>query len=300
VLTTGTSLVFDGTNFATTGNVRSSGANGNIGAIGTTGNATLALQTNARLWTIGTSNSDSALYWRDETASAELMRLTSTGLGIGTSSPVNKFVVSSNGAMGLEVAPTGGTGSTPAIYSYNRSGSAWATLSYFANQHLWNYAGTSLGMTLDSSGNLGLGVTPSAWSSSYKAVETSSGSMSGQSGAVLRLMQNAYVNSSSNFTYVSTAAASFYQQNGGIHAWYNAPSGTAATQFSPTQAMTLDSSGNLLLKATSAGTSAVGVLGMGNATAPSSSPAGMGQLYVEGGALKFRGSSGTVTTIAAA
>jgi hypothetical protein len=56
----------------------------------------------------------------------------------------------------------------------------------------------------------------------------------------------------------------------------------------------------LLLKATSAGTSAVGVLGMGNATAPSSSPAGMGQLYVEAGALKFRGSSGTVTTIAAA
>jgi len=27
-------------------------------------------------------------------------------------------------------------------------------------------------------------------------------------------------------------------------------------------------------------------------------PAGMGQLYVEGGALKYRGSSGTVTTIA--
>jgi len=64
--------------------------------------------------------------------------------------------------------------------------------------------------------------------------------------------------------------------------------------------MRIDSIGNLLLGATSAGTSAVGVLGMGNATAPSSSPAGMGQLYVEGGALKFRGSSGTVTTIAAA
>jgi hypothetical protein len=39
---------------------------------------------------------------------------------------------------------------------------------------------------------------------------------------------------------------------------------------------------------------------MANATAPSSSPADMGQLYVEGGALKYRGSSGTVTTIAPA
>jgi len=36
------------------------------------------------------------------------------------------------------------------------------------------------------------------------------------------------------------------------------------------------------------------------AAAPSTSPAGLGQLYVEAGALKYRGSSGTVTTIAAA
>jgi hypothetical protein len=77
-------------------------------------------------------------------------------------------------------------------------------------------------------------------------------------------------------------------------------SGAIAFAISSTERMRIDTSGNLLLKATAAGTSAVGVLGMGNATAPSSSPAGMGQLYVEGGALKFRGSSGTVTTIAAA
>ena len=36
------------------------------------------------------------------------------------------------------------------------------------------------------------------------------------------------------------------------------------------------------------------------AAAPATSPAGVGQLYVEAGALKYRGSSGTVTTIAAA
>ena len=46
------------------------------------------------------------------------------------------------------------------------------------------------------------------------------------------------------------------------------------------------------------GTSAKFVLAMANATAPTTSPAGCGQLYVEGGALKYRGSSGTVTTIA--
>lgn len=41
-----------------------------------------------------------------------------------------------------------------------------------------------------------------------------------------------------------------------------------------------------------------GVFGMGNVSvAPSTSPSGMGQLYVEAGALKYRGSSGTVTTL---
>ena len=58
--------------------------------------------------------------------------------------------------------------------------------------------------------------------------------------------------------------------------------------------------GNVGIGVSAFGTSAAKVLGLANATAPSTSPAGMGQLYVESGALKFRGSSGTITTIAAA
>jgi trimeric autotransporter adhesin len=42
------------------------------------------------------------------------------------------------------------------------------------------------------------------------------------------------------------------------------------------------------------------VIGIVNGTAPSGTPVGGGVLYVEGGALKYKGSSGTVTTIAAA
>ena len=67
-----------------------------------------------------------------------------------------------------------------------------------------------------------------------------------------------------------------------------------------TERARIDGDGNLLVGVTAAGTSAAKVLGLANATAPSTSPAGMGQLYVESGALKFRGSSGTITTIAAA
>jgi hypothetical protein len=63
--------------------------------------------------------------------------------------------------------------------------------------------------------------------------------------------------------------------------------------------MTLNASG-LGLGTATFGTSAAQVLAIANGTAPTTSPAGIGQLYVESGALKFRGSSGTITTIAAA
>ena len=83
--------------------------------------------------------------------------------------------------------------------------------------------------------------------------------------------------------------------------------GTVPTAFSITTGSTvglirmlISSSGNIGFNVLSWGTNAAGVIGIGNGTAPTTSPAGMGQLYVEAGALKYRGSSGTVTTIAAA
>jgi hypothetical protein len=131
-------------------------------------------------------------------------------------------------------------------------------------------------MTLDASGNLGVGTTSPAYKLDVNGRISYNGAI-GEGAATT-------VSSSSTnliFGQSSTWQTNLFYTNGAERA-------------------RIDSGGNLLLKATSAGTSAVGVLGMGNATAPSSSPAGMGQLYVEGGALKYRGSSGTVTTIAAA
>jgi hypothetical protein len=65
-----------------------------------------------------------------------------------------------------------------------------------------------------------------------------------------------------------------------------------------TDRLLINTSGNFGVNGMTFGTSAVGVIGIANGTAPGSSPAGGGQLYVEAGALKYRGSSGTVTTIA--
>ena len=45
------------------------------------------------------------------------------------------------------------------------------------------------------------------------------------------------------------------------------------------------------------GTSATRVIGIANGIAPTTSPASMGQLYVEAGALKYRGSANTITIL---
>ena len=60
-------------------------------------------------------------------------------------------------------------------------------------------------------------------------------------------------------------------------------------------------SGNLGLNTSSYGSGVGSVLGLANATTvPSSNPVAGGVIYVESGVLKYRGSSGTVTTLAIA
>lgn len=67
-----------------------------------------------------------------------------------------------------------------------------------------------------------------------------------------------------------------------------------------TERMRFDSLGNVGIGTATFGSGANRTLGIANGSAPTTSPANMGQLYVEAGALKYRGSSGTVTTIAPA
>ena len=105
-------------------------------------------------------------------------------------------------------------------------------------------------MRLDQAGNLGLGVTPSGWGTNFRALElASAGLMSNVAGGSFFFMNNAYYNGT-NWIYKYTAAASRYDQSSGVHAWFTAPSGTAGNAISFTQAMTLDASGKLAIGST--------------------------------------------------
>jgi len=111
-------------------------------------------------------------------------------------------------------------------------------------------------LTVDASGNLGLGVTPSAWGLG-KALEINNtgNAIWGVQAADLRLFANTrYDGTTYRYTNTGSSAARYDVNNGtlGGFAWYTAPSGTAGNAITFTQAMTLDASGNLAVGTTSA------------------------------------------------
>jgi hypothetical protein len=114
-------------------------------------------------------------------------------------------------------------------------------------------------MRLDSSGNLGLGVTPSAWSSGKAYETTAAGHALWALSNEINVTQNAYFNA--GWKYGATAAAARYQQQSGEHKWHIAASGTAGNAISFTQAMTLDASGNLVIGSTSGSSGRLSVFG---------------------------------------
>lgn len=231
------------------------------------------------------------------------MTLDSSGrLGIGTASP--------NAALSISSSPDatyncqvliGNTGDVNQKLVFNPTVSSGVggltdgSLVFYAN------AANTERMRLNSSGNLGLGVTPSAnWSSASAFQLGAITGIQNFTNSTFVFTNSAY-NGSAHYNLTNSNWALAYEQNKstGTRTWYRAAANvTAGSSISYSPDMTLDASGNLLVGMTSAATSSAKTLHLANATAPSANPSGGGVLYVEGGALKYRGSSGTVTTIA--
>jgi hypothetical protein len=105
-------------------------------------------------------------------------------------------------------------------------------------------------MRITSSGNLGLGVTPSAWAINPAFQIKDGGSLWALNNQNLFLSQNVYFDGS--FRYIASVPASSYQQSGGAHLWLTSPSGTAGDAITFTQAMTLGSNSGLSIGTPSA------------------------------------------------
>jgi hypothetical protein len=178
----------------------------------------------------------------------EIGRFNTTGLGIGTSSPSVKLDIT--GYETRLLAPS--SGKSISIYAdANSSAIGYLSSGYLVFGKTTSTISTQFTeqMRLDSSGNLGLGVTPSAWSlSGLQAFQVKNGSIYGYLDE-FGSQANTYYNA--GWKYVANGFASQYVQASGTHGWLTAPSGTAGNAIPFTQAMTLDASGRLLVGTTS-------------------------------------------------
>ena len=205
-------------------------------------------------------------------APATSLTLTSGGdLGIGTSSPAYKLDVSSSAVSGVVAnfqATASNTYGTIRLTGNNRGGEVdfyngataqAAIVGGSSNLYFYTNGNSTLQATLDSAGNLGLGVAPSAWYTplNLKAfqVGTTASLINYVSTPVnfTRLQDNTFVNSGGANTYITAQPASFYQQTAGSHQWFTSTS-TPVIGNDPifSQAMTLDANGSLIVGGTSA------------------------------------------------
>jgi len=183
----------------------------------------------------------------------QAMTLDASGnLGVGATSPsVSGIDIVKSGGTSTYVRTSDGTYSMLSGVAPALGGGLVGTTT---NHPVLFYANNTERARIDSSGNLGLGVTPSAWTSQYSALQfgaSASLATYKTSSDELFLQANAFENTSGNWTYIASLAASQYWQSAGKHIWRTAASGTAGNTISFTQAMTLDASGNLGVGTTS-------------------------------------------------
>jgi hypothetical protein len=228
--------------------------------------------TNANYMFIGGASSGTANTIAFTTNSSERARIDSSGnVGIGTSSPTYKLQVlagypgvgvyrdvdvtsSGPAGQGIEIGARNGSTPTPGASIIGALDNPATTGSLQFSTRTANSLTEK--MRIDSSGNVGINCVPSAWGSYYKVIQSTAASTFCIVTQVNDIeVGTGYYNVDSGFSsiYNNTGLTkpSRYLQSNGVHIWNIANTGTTGNTISWTQAMTLDSSGNLLVGTTS-------------------------------------------------
>jgi hypothetical protein len=206
--------------------------------------ATPYTSTTAIIRAVSATSTNYALIIEDN-ASNQLFEIKNTGAATFSSSITGGLITADN----ADIYSQNGTGSNLSI-GFKQSSAVKFRLRYDIATDIVAMVGSSGNFIQywNQAGNVGLGVTPSAWTD-YKVLQLGGGSISSYTdNNFFEVNQNSFWNGV--FRYVNNGFASRYQQTSGRHEWYQAPSGTAGNAITFTQAMTLTAAGRLLLGTT--------------------------------------------------
>lgn len=213
--------------------------------------------------------------------------LTSTGLGIGTTSPADKFVVSNGGAEGIHFNPS--FLSQSYIYTYNRSTNAWVDMILQSLNMIFHTNGGTERMRITSGGNVGIGTT-SIFHSKLQVSASDTGNTYPSAASI-------NVNNYESAAFGRTAGINFTEGNGnelmagvyGVYTSYNTSTGGALAfitnngSSSFTEKMRITSGGNVLIGTATDGASKLRIVGLPTSASGLSS----GDIWNDGGTLKI-------------
>ena len=251
-----------------------------------------------------------------QTNNTERMRLDGSGsVGLGTSLPGAKLHVTGGANTGifesasqetaLDFKNTGAAGRQWRVGTGSTSGG-------FANGGfgLYDVTAGTMRMLFDSNGNVGIGIGPSSAGridiagsgTCIRALGSGTqynGISINQTDASASVSRAAFIDTRNENNIPVTMIGNDIATDGSSNFYLTTTPAGSRTVDRRVERVRVDSVGNVGIGTSTFGTNAARVLALANATAPTTGVAGVGQLYVENGVLKYKGPNGTVTNLGA-